>query len=300
MRVAVIGANGQLGSDVAAVFRTARAEVLPLTHADVEITAPDSLARVLGELRPEVIVNTAAFSNVPLCETEVETAFNVNALGARNVACAAAHLGAKLFHISTDYVFDGSKRAPYVEENLPAPLSVYAASKLAGEHLVRAYCPQHFVLRVCGIYGHHPCRAKGGPNFIELMLQLARDRGEVRVVDDEFVTPTPTVEIARQIVALAPTAEFGLYHATSEGQCSWFEFTQAIFELTGTKAKLERANPGEFATQVARPKYSVLENAALKRNGLNVFRPWKEGLKEYLATREPRARQTTGVSSSGN
>ncbi len=298
MRVAVLGANGQLGSDVAAVFRTALAEVLPLTHQDVEITAPDSLARVLGKARPDVIVNTAAFSNVPLCEKESETAFRVNALGARNVAAAAAQLGAKLFHISTDYVFDGAKRAPYVEEDAPAPLSVYAASKLAGEHLVRAYCPQHFILRVCGIYGHHPCRAKGGPNFIELMLKLARERGAVRVVDDEIVTPTPTVEIARQIVALAPTSDFGLYHATSEGQCSWFEFTQAIFELTGTKAKLECARPGEFSTQVARPKYSVLENAALKRTGLNVFRPWKVGLQEYLATRDSRAVQTAGVSSS--
>ena len=297
MRVAVLGANGQLGTDVAAVFRTARADVLPLTHADVEITAPDSLERVLGKALPEVIVNTAAFHNVPLCETESEKAFLVNALGARNVARVAAQLGAKLFHISTDYVFDGAKRTPYVEEDAPAPLSVYAASKLAGEHLVRAYCPQHFVLRVCGIYGHSPCRAKGGPNFVEMMLKFARERGEVRVVDDEIVTPTPTVEIARQIVALASTSEFGLYHATSEGQCSWFEFTQAIFELTGTKAKLERAKPGEFSTQVARPKYSVLENAALKRKGLNVFRPWKVGLQEYLATRESHTPQTSGVSS---
>ena len=286
MKVAVLGANGQLGSDVVVAFRAAKHEVQPLTHQDIELTSPESLERVLGELRPDVIVNTASFHNVERCESEPATAFNVNAVGAGHIARTATKLGAKLAHISTDYVFDGNKRTPYVEEDLPGPLSFYATSKLAGEYMVRALCPQHFVLRVCGIYGHNPCRAKGGPNFVELMLKLARERGQVRVVDDEFVTPTPTVEIARQLVALVPTDAFGLYHATSEGQCSWFDFTQAIFVLTGTTAKLERARPGEFAVKVARPKYSVLENAALKRRSLNVFRHWKEGLAEYLATRE--------------
>lgn len=282
MRIAVIGGNGQLGEDVAAAFAAEGDEVTALTHQDVEVSSADSVARCLENLRPKVVINTAAFHHVEKCESEPAAAFAANAVGARNVARASHSLGAILFHISTDYVFDGLKQSPYTEEDPAMPLNVYGNSKLAGEYFVRAENPQHFVVRVSGLYGSHPCRAKGNLNFVELMLKLSRERDELRVVNDEFVTPTPTVEIARQLVVLSRTSDYGLYHATSEGGCSWYEFAKAIFELSGTNVKLEPARPGEFPVKVARPKYSVLENAALKKSGRNVFEHWRKGLQRYL------------------
>ncbi len=186
-------------------------------------------------------------------------------------------------HISTDYVFDGEKAAPYVETDAPRPLNAYGNSKLSGEYFVRGTAPQHFVLRTSAIYGKSPCRAKGGLNFIELMLKLARERGEVKVVDDEIVSPTSTRDIARQTVALSRSNAYGLYHATAESSCSWYAFAKEIFEMNGTKVNLMKAGPNEFPIKVPRPKYSVLENAGLKKQGLNVFRTWQEGLREYFS-----------------
>ena len=286
MKVAVLGANGQLGQDVAAAYIAAGDEVFSLTHQHLTIESLESVKQALQDIRPEVVVNTAAFHHVERCETETERAFEVNALGARNVALASAALGSKLVQISTDYVFDGAKNAPYVEEDMPRPLNVYANSKLAGEYFVRGANPRHFVMRVSAIYGLHPCRAKGGLNFVDTMLKLAQERDRLRVVNDEFVSPTSTVEIARQVVALGRTEEYGLYPATAEGSCSWYEFAQTIFELTATRVALEPALPGEFGTKVTRPKYSVLENRALKNRSLNLFGHWKDGLKAYLAARE--------------
>lgn len=290
MRVAVLGGNGQLGEDVAAAFREEGDQVTALTHQDVEIASKESVVERLENLRPEIVINTAAFHHVEKCEADPTQAFAANALGARNVAQATRSIGATLLHISTDYVFDGLKNSPYTEQDSPVPLNVYGNTKLAGEYFVRAENLRHFVVRVSGIYGSHPCRAKGNLNFVELMLKLSRERDELRVVNDEFVTPTPTAEVAKQLIVLSRTSDYGLYHATSEGGCSWYEFAKAIFELSGVKVKLEPARPGEFPAKVARPKYSVLENAALKRSSRNVFQHWKKGLEQYLLRdRQPAA-----------
>ena len=285
MRVAVLGANGQLGHDVAAAFDSNGHSVIALVHNDLEISSPDSVVATLSAARPDLVINCAAFANVDGCEADPVRAFVVNAIGVRNVAQATDSHGIKLIHISTDYVFDGKKNVPYIEEDIPAPLNVYGNTKLSGELFVRSINPRHFVVRVSAIYGLNPCRAKGGLNFVELMLKLSREREEIRVVDDEFVSPTPTVDVARQLVVLAGTSEYGLYHATAEGGCSWYEFARSIFDLTGAKVRLERARPGEFPAKVPRPKYSVLENDALKRKTLNVFDPWQTGLRNYLARR---------------
>ena len=286
MKVAVLGASGQLGHDVAAAFTTAGNAVTSLTHEQMEVSSLESVRSILESLRPDVVVNTAAFHHVEKCEADPVLAFAVNSIGARNVAQVTETLAATVIHISTDYVFDGAKNAPYVEEDAPAPLNVYGNSKVAGEYFVRSINPRHFVVRVSAIYGENPCRAKGGLNFVELMLKLAKERSELRVVDDEFVSPTPTPQIARQLVALAATNHYGLYHATSEGSCSWYDFAAAIFERTGTKVRLERARPGEFPAKVPRPKYSVLENRALKSKSLNLFTNWQDGLAQYLAQRQ--------------
>jgi len=293
MMVAVIGASGQLGCDVIAAFSAAGDTVAPLGHEDVDVASLESVKNALEQIHPAIVVNTAAFHPVEKCEADPALAFAVNGLGARNVAQVTDSLGAKLIYISTDYVFDGKKQAPYIEQDLAGPLNAYGNSKLSGEFFVRCANPRHFVIRVSAIYGLSPCRAKGGLNFVELMLKLSQERDELRVVDDEFVTPTPTVDVARQLVVLARTSDYGLYHATAEGSCSWFEFARAIFDLTGTKVSLERARPGEFPSKVPRPKYSVLENSSLKNKSLNLFNHWKEGLANYLSLRRPT--KTTGA-----
>ena len=285
MKVAVIGANGQLGSDLVAAFSGNGDAVRGLTHSDVEISDLQSVSQALKDFQPQVIVNTAAMHHVENCESEPEKAFAVNALGPRNLAIVARDLGAVLMHVSTDYVFDGGKGSPYVEEDNPRPLNAYGITKLAGEHFVRATTEKHFVIRTSGLYGKSPCRAKGGLNFIELMLKLAKERGEVRVVDSEVVTPTSTAELAQQMVQLSRSDCYGLYHATAEGSCSWYEFAREIFGVTDTAVRLKVAAPGEFPAKVARPKYSVLENRALKSRGLNMFRPWQDALHKYLGNR---------------
>jgi dTDP-4-dehydrorhamnose reductase len=282
MKIAVIGGNGQLGSDLVAAFSKNGDIVRALVHSEIEIADTNSVWRALKDVQPEVIVNTAAMHHVENCEREPGEAFAANAIGPRNLAVAAREFGAVLMHLSTDYVFDGGKDSPYVEDDNPLPLNAYGITKLAGEHFVRSTTDKHFVIRTSGLYGKSPCRAKGGLNFIELMLKLAKERGEVHVVDDEMVTPTSTAELAQQIVRLSRSNCYGLYHATAEGSCSWYEFAQEIFALTDTPVRLKAAVPGEFPAKVARPRYSVLENRCLKTHGLNIFRPWQEAVREYL------------------
>jgi len=282
MKVAVIGANGQLGTDTARAFEESGDEVVALAHSDIEIADRDSVLAALRGLRPRIVVNTAAMHHVDNCEREPEKAFAVNAVGARNLALAARDIGALLIHVSTDYVFDGAKTSPYLETDCPRPLNVYGNSKLAGEHFVQCAAERYFVVRTSGLYGKAPCRAKGGRNFVELMLKLGRERGEVRVVDDERVSPTNTRELARQIVALSRSDAYGLYHATAESNCSWYEFAQTIFALAQTKVNVKVASPDEFPAKTPRPKYSVLENRALKLAGLNTLGTWEEGLCDYL------------------
>lgn len=297
MKVAVIGGNGQLGSDVVSAFSAAGDAVQGLSHADIELADLESVSGVLGKLRPDVIVNTAAMHHVDKCEQDPSKAYATNGIGSRNLALVANELAALLIHVSTDYVFDGNKRTPYEETDAPLPLNVYGNTKLAGEYYVRSIAKRHQVLRTSGIYGKEPCRAKGGLNFVEIMLKLAREKGKVRVVDDEFVSPTFTAEIAEQIVALSRSNLNGLFHGTAEGSCSWFEFAREIFALTGTKVILEAATPGEFPAKVPRPKYSVLENKALKSHGLNRFRPWQDGLRRYLEIRQGGAPLETPMTS---
>ncbi len=285
MKIAVIGANGQLGSDLVAAFTENGDAVRGLTHSDIEISDLHSVSHALEDIRPQVVVNTAAMHHVENCEREPDKAFAVNGLGPRNLAVVARDLGAVLMHVSTDYVFDGSKGSPYTEEDSPLPLNAYGVTKLAGEHFVCATTARHFVIRTSGLYGKSPCRAKGGLNFIELMLRLAKERGEVRVVDSEVVTPTSTAELAQQMVQLSHSDCYGLYHATAEGCCSWYEFAREIFAITDTAVHLKVAAPDEFPIKVARPKYSVLENRALKSRGLNAFRPWQDALHKYLGLR---------------
>jgi dTDP-4-dehydrorhamnose reductase len=282
MRVAIIGAQGQLGCDASQAFTDYGDRVIALGHGDIEVSDIDSVTKTLRDLKPELIVNTAAMHHVERCEQDPKLAFAINALGPRNLGMVAQELGAILMQISTDYVFDGIKKTPYEEDDVPRPLNTYGNTKLAGEHYVCCTTDRYFLLRTSGLYGKHPCRGKGGLNFVDLMLKLGRERGKVRVVASEELTPTSTYELAQQMVTLSRSDSFGLFHATAEGSCTWYDFAREIFAVSKLAAKVEVADPKEFPTKVPRPSYSVLENAALKARSLNCFHPWQEGLRRYL------------------
>lgn len=283
MKVAVIGANGQLGHDVCAQFTKQGAEVHPLGHAEIEIGSADSVNAVLEKIQPEVIVNTAAMHQVDQCELHPDKAFLVNGIGSRNLALAAKKLGSKLVHVSTDYVFDGKKKTPYVETDNCLPLNVYGNTKLSGENFVQAIADKHYVVRVSGLYGKEPCRAKGGLNFVRLMLKLAREKGTVKVVADEYVTPTYTSDASAQIVKLVSTEHYGVFHCTPQGQCSWNEFAAAIFRHSQTKVELLSATSADFPAKIPRPAYSVLDNRHLRGCGIDQMPGWEESLRRYLA-----------------
>lgn len=280
MKIAIIGANGQLGTDLNEVL-SAGHDVVRLNHEDIEITDIDSVQSVLSSIKPAIVLNTAAYHIVPEAEKFPEKAFRINGIGALNLAKVCQDLDSKLVHYSTDYVFDGEKQKPYTEEDRPNPLSVYANTKLAGEYFALNYSDKSFVIRVSGIYGKVPCRAKGG-NFITTMIKLAKEKPEVRVVDDEILTPTPTIEIAKNTAQLIATDAFGLYHMTCEGQVSWYEFAKVIWETLQLKTPLYPASVKDFPLVVKRPFYSVLENQGLKKIGINNMPDWKEGLLNFL------------------
>jgi dTDP-4-dehydrorhamnose reductase len=283
MKVAVLGANGQLGADVVLAFRQAGDEVIPLNHEDVEVSDELSVVSALSNASAELVVNTTAMHNAEKCELDPARAFAVNALGTKFLARGCEARGSVFVHVSTDYVFGGEKRTPYVETDLPRPVNTYGISKLAGEHFALCENRKTFVVRTSALFGSHPCRAKGGDNFVGLMLRLGRERGKVKVVDDELVSPTYTVDLADQIVRLARSAAFGVYHATSTGQCTWHEFATAIFGEAGIDVVNEVATAADFPAKVRRPTYSVLDNRALRDRGLDVMPTWRDALKRYIS-----------------
>jgi dTDP-4-dehydrorhamnose reductase len=280
--VVVTGAAGQLGGDLVEAFAGER--VHGLGHADLDIGDPAAVQRAFEALAPDVVVNAAAFTNVPRCEDEPGAAYALNAIAPRTLARVCRELGARLVHVSTDYVFDGAKRAPYVETDRPRPLNAYGITKLAGEYEVLAAGGRHQVVRTSGLYGGRPCRGKGG-NFADAMLRAAAERPEVRVVADEVLTPTFTADLAVQLRVLALDGPPGLFHATNAGSCSWFEFAQAIFAAAGVATPLRPIGASEYGSPVARPAYSVLANAALGALGLDRMRPWRDALADCLRRR---------------
>jgi dTDP-4-dehydrorhamnose reductase len=283
MRVAVLGANGQLGADVCAAYRCVGAEVTELDHTAVDVADDDAVRAVLRAARPDVIVNTAAMHSIDACEVDPARADAVNAEGPEHLAHVSSELQCVLIHISTDYVFGGESRTPYAETDEARPVNVYGRTKLRGEAFVQANAPKHFVVRTSALFGEAPCRAKQGLNFPKMMLKLARERGRVRVTDAERVSPTYTLDVANALVELAATQRYGLYHMVSRGSCTWFEFATRIFELTGTTVEIERAAPGEFAGKVSRPAFSVLDTSRLA--GLGIVMPtWDDALARYLRT----------------
>ncbi|MBN1178453.1 MAG: dTDP-4-dehydrorhamnose reductase [Anaerolineae bacterium] len=284
MRIMILGANGQLGSDLVKVLAGDH-DLLPLTHQDVDICEPVGLRAVLRRHQPEMVLNMAAYHRVDDCEANAGRTFAVNALAVGDLALACREVGSALCHISTDYVFDGQKGSAYVETDLPKPINVYGVSKLAGEHFVCYLMDRYFIVRTSGLFGVAGSSGKGG-NFVELMLRLAREGRDIRVVDDQVLSPTFTVDLARQIKALIETEAYGLYHATSHGACSWYDFTRQIFNLARLSPSLAPQTTAESGAKATRPAHSELANAALQTIALDLMRPWQEGLAAYMEARK--------------
>jgi dTDP-4-dehydrorhamnose reductase len=280
-RVLLIGADGQLGTDIAAVLSSdPRYAVTALAHEQVEVCRKDSVAEAVRMFRPDVVVNTAAFHQLDRCEEDPERAFAVNAAALKGVCDVCAGAGAALVHFSTDYVFGGEKRSPYRESDPAWPVNVYGASKLAGETVIRAGTERYYILRVSGLYGKAGPRGKG-LNFPDLMVKLAREKGELKVVDDQVLTPTSTLSIASRLADLLERVPFGLYHFSDEGECSWFEFAREILAVTGIPARLTPVKTGFFEEKTRRPPYTVLYKGEIRRH-LPRFLSWEESLREYL------------------
>jgi dTDP-4-dehydrorhamnose reductase len=284
MKILLIGANGQLGTDLHRVFAAKGWEVRPVRHAEADVRDATAISALIARSAPDLVVNTAAFIRVDDCEKDPRPAFEVNAVGALNVAKACRQSGAALVHFSTDYAFDGAKRTPYLESDCPTPLNVYGASKVAGEHLVAAVTPRYFLLRVCGLFGLAGSSGKGG-NFVEAMLKKAHGGQAIRAVDDQVLAPTYTLDLAQHVAGLITTQAYGLYHITAAGQCSWYEFACKIFALAGLRPQLTACRSEEFAAAAKRPSFSVLSNAKYNALGLGQMPPWEDGLARYLKAR---------------
>jgi len=275
VRVLLFGAQGQLGREIFEIL-SGKHRLIPLTRSQADIADLDRVLKVIEEISPQVIINTAAFTEVDTCELQKEKAFLVNSIGPRNIAIGAERVKAKLFHISTDYVFDGKKEGPYYEYDPPSPINVYGWSKLLGEKMVKEQTNRFFILRVAWLYS--PYRN----NFVKTILKLAKEKEEIRVVDDQWGTPTSARDVARQIELLMRTEAYGLYHCTSQGSCSRFEFAQQIIRLSGLKTRVIPVKSSEFPTLAKRPSNSVLENFMLKIQGFDIMPEWLESLKKEL------------------
>jgi dTDP-4-dehydrorhamnose reductase len=284
MRFGVLGAAGQLGSDLCLRLP---GEVIPLSRAEIDLTIHEPIPDAVAALKLDVLVNCAAYNFVDRAETEPDAAFAVNAWGVRALARACQLSGVRLVHFSTDYVFglDRDRTTPFTEVDPPGPVNVYGLSKLAGEYLARAQCPNALVIRTCGLYGLRGRGGKGG-NFVETMLQMAREEMPIRVVDDQRCTPSYTVDVAEATAALIGIGAMGLYHVTNAGFCTWYDLAREIFDRSGLKPNLTSIASAELGTFATRPSFSVLFSANLAARGLPTLRSWADALGAYLIDRK--------------
>ncbi|MDA8415157.1 MAG: dTDP-4-dehydrorhamnose reductase [Desulfobacteraceae bacterium] len=273
--ILVVGANGMLGRDMMGVIGGAGRGV---DVDEVDITSLESTERIVRTLKPEIVINCAAYTDVDGCESNAETAMQVNGEGVAHLAMASREIGARLVHVSTDYVFDGGKGSPYVEDDATRPLGVYGESKLAGE-LNAAFNPDHLIVRTQWLYGLH------GKNFVETMLRLAGEKDELAVVTDQIGSPTWTVDLSHAILALVKTGQRGVYHAANAGFCSWNEFARAIFEEAGLPVKVAGMTTDELNRPARRPLYSTLDCGKLEKDTGFRLQPWRSALKAYLRLR---------------
>jgi dTDP-4-dehydrorhamnose reductase len=282
MRIALLGAHGQLGT---ALTASLSGDVVPLTSADVDVVDAAQVRVALDATRAELVVNATAYNLVDKAEDEPERAYAVNALGPRNLSLWCAQHNVPLVHVSTDYVFglDTARQTPWTETESAGPVSAYGVSKLAGESFVRALAPKHHVVRTCGLYGRATSPGKG--NFVETMLRIGKERGAVSVVDDQWCTPTSAVDLAWSIARLIETGKYGLYHATNTGATTWCRLAAEVFRAAQLKVDVRPITTAEYPLKARRPSYSVLDTSKLSAAIGGELPPWQEAVEKYLHQR---------------
>jgi len=282
VKIVLIGADGQLGTDLLKILQIKHNKVIvPLYFPDFDITKPHEAEKILINIKPEIIINTAAYNLVDEAEVNSISPFRINAIAVRDLALICRSIGSTLVHFSTDYVFNGEKKSPYIEEDPPQPISVYGVSKLAGELFIQGTLKKYFIVRTCGLYGIAGCWGKR-TNFVDTIISKERKGDKIKVVNDQWITPTSTWELAGKVEELCEKDLYGIYHLTNEGFCTWFEFAVEIFSQLKINPKISSIDSESLNSKARRPAYSVLENKKAKKNGITGFSNWKEALRKYL------------------
>jgi dTDP-4-dehydrorhamnose reductase len=288
MKILITGAKGQLGTQIIKMLQNMNselgsinsaynsAEVIGTASDQLEITDMNAVKAYVSDLKPEVIINCAAYTNVDACEANKDLAFKVNAIGPRNLAIAAEDIGAKLIHISTDYVFSGVGTVPYREYDLANPQSVYGATKNAGDEYVKQFSSKHFIVRTAWVYGYY------GNNFVKTIMKAAKEKGHLDVVDDQRGNPTNAEDLAYHLLKLALTEEYGIYHCTGTGECSWYDFACRIVEYANIHCTVNPTTSDNINRAAKRPTFSSLDNMMLRCTVGDEMRQWEEALKVFI------------------
>ncbi len=281
MKILLIGRTGQLGGDL--LRNNASHEIVAPERHEVDISDISSVERAFQKTKPDAVINTAAFHNVPLCEEDSGQAFRINCVAVRDLARLCRRANTVLVTFSSDYVFGGDRRSPYREDDRPAPLQVYGITRLAGEYAALSEAPDHaFVIRTCGLYGMSGAQSKGG-NFVDKRIADARTQAVIEIGADQTVSPTSTEDLSRAVFRLTehPLRKPGIYHLVNEGECTWYDFTRAIYEIMGTTIDLRPVDRNCRSGEMRRPCYSALANTKAKTLGITLPH-WRDALKRYL------------------
>jgi len=278
LKIVIVGAQGMLGSDLKAHIPPEQ-QVIGTDIDDFDITNQEETLRALIQIKPAWVINVAAYTQVDRCEEDREQAFQVNAAGVKNLALACKEIRAKLFHVSTDYVFDGKAKKPYREEDALNPLSVYGQSKREGESAVQNILDDFIIVRTGGLYG------KGGGNFVNTIVKMAQEKDELTVVNDQWVSPTYTVDLSKAIVTLVKLSPTGIFHVVNSGYCSWYKFACTIVEHTGSTSRVLPISSKHYNRPASRPAFGVLDCRRFTEVTKTTMRPWEEALREYLSLR---------------
>lgn len=288
MKILVTGCRGQLGSQIIDILKKGVSELgkIPEQYKNIEIRGTDfdelditdlgKCQKYIKETKPDIVINSAAYTNVDDCEKNQDLAFKVNSLGPRNLAIACQEVGTKLMHISTDYVFEGNSKLPYKEYDITNPVSVYGKTKLLGENFVRDFCTRYFIVRTAWLYGYN------GKNFVKTILKVAREKGHLEVVDDQRGNPTNAEDLAHHIIKLALTDEYGIYHCTGSGECTWYDFAKAIVEYAGISCTVNPSTSDKINRAAKRPSFSSLDNMMLRCTVGDEMREWREALRLFI------------------
>ncbi|WBW98660.1 dTDP-4-dehydrorhamnose reductase [Oceanirhabdus sp. W0125-5] len=289
MKVLITGSNGQLGSQLLNIIKRGKSELgeIDIAYKTAEIKGVDveelditdlyQIKKIIHEYKPNIVINPAAYTNVDECEDNQELAFKVNSLGTKNLARVCEEVGAKLVHISTDYVFEGNGQVPYREYDVPHPVSVYGKTKWLGEEYIKQFCNKYFIVRTSWLYGYN------GKNFVKTIMKYAKEKGHLNVVNDQRGNPTNAEDLAHHILKIALTEDYGVYHCTGEGECTWYDFAYKIVEYAGIECTVSPVTSDEFKQKAKRPSYSSLDNMMLRCGVGNEMREWTEALKEFIA-----------------